>query len=144
MKNRTAKKTHFTKKWHYEGLIIVISLNRPCCLPTINHHHQTSWCFFPNLFDKIYHLVKIENHFPLIPWNQTFDFGRVKDPTWMSQEFSKWLVNGFWNLYIRSTPQPLTVSNEGIQGFPTKNGISLVLTVTGRGVVPSYITVTYL
>ena len=38
--------------------------------------------------------------------------------------------------YFRSTPHPVTVRNEGLQGFPTKNGIILVVTVTGWGVVP--------
>ena len=36
--------------------------------------------------------------------------------------------------YIGSTPHPVTVANEGLQGFPTKNVIILVVTVTGWGV----------
>jgi len=30
------------------------------------------------------------------------------------------------------------VESEGLQGFPTKNGIILVLTVTGWGIPPRY------
>ena len=37
-------------------------------------------------------------------------------------------------LYVGSTPHPVTVANEGLQGFPTKNVIILVVTVTGWGV----------
>ena len=35
-------------------------------------------------------------------------------------------------------PHPETVPNEGLQGFPTKNGIILVVTVTGKGPHPKY------
>ena len=41
-------------------------------------------------------------------------------------------VIGIYNLGI---PPP---SNEGLYGFPTKNGRILVVTVTGWGVVPRY------
>ena len=37
---------------------------------------------------------------------------------------------------LGSTPHPVTVANEGLQGFPIKNVIFLVVTVTGRGVDP--------
>ena len=33
---------------------------------------------------------------------------------------------------------PVTVTNEGLKGFPIKNVIVLVVTVTGWGVVPRY------
>ena len=42
-------------------------------------------------------------------------------------------------VYLRSTPHPVTVTNEGLQGFPTKNGITLVVTVIGWGVDLTYI-----
>ena len=35
-------------------------------------------------------------------------------------------------------PHPETVPNEGLQGFPTKNGIILVVTVTRKGPHPKY------
>ena len=41
------------------------------------------------------------------------------------------------SIYLRSTPHPVTVTNEGLWGFPIKNGIILV--VTGWGVDPKYI-----
>ena len=34
-------------------------------------------------------------------------------------------------IFLRSTPDPVTATNEGLQGFPTKNGIIQVVTVTG-------------
>ena len=41
-------------------------------------------------------------------------------------------------IYFECTPHPETVPNEGLQGFPTKNGIILVVTVTGKGPHPRY------
>ena len=46
--------------------------------------------------------------------------------------------------YLGSTPHPVTVVNEGLQGFPIKSVIILVVTVTGRGVrVDPTNTITY-
>ena len=42
------------------------------------------------------------------------------------------------SLYLGSTPHPVTVANEGFLGFPTKNVIILVVTVTGWGVDLTY------
>ena len=39
---------------------------------------------------------------------------------------------------VRSTPHSVTVTNEGLKGFPIKNVIFPVVTVTGWGVVPRY------
>ncbi len=47
---------------------------------------------------------------------------------------AKLLVSG--RVYLGSTPHPVTVANEGLQGSPTKNVIILVGTVTGRGPHP--------
>ena len=41
---------------------------------------------------------------------------------------------GFPSWYLGSTPHPVTVANEGLQGFPIKNVIILVVTVSGWGV----------
>ena len=41
-------------------------------------------------------------------------------------------------VWFRCTPHPVTVTNEGLKGFPIKHVIVLVVTVTGWGVVPRY------
>ena len=38
---------------------------------------------------------------------------------------------------VRSTPDPVTVANKGLQGFPTRNIILLVATVTGWPINPT-------
>ena len=47
-----------------------------------------------------------------------------------------------WNKHsytLGVSPLPVALANEGFWGFPTKNGIILVVTDTGRGDNPSYI-----
>ena len=47
------------------------------------------------------------------------------------------LLYSLW--YLGSNPQPVTVANEGLWGFPTKNVTILVVTVTGWGVDLRYL-----
>ena len=42
------------------------------------------------------------------------------------------------NIFSLDLPHPVTMVNEGLQGFPIKNVIILVVTVTGWGVDPTY------
>ncbi len=67
--------------------------------------------------------------------------------TWISLDLCRLILGKLSALisatigeYFWSTPQPVTVTNEGLQGFPTKNVIILVVTVTGWGVDPRNIT----
>ena len=47
-----------------------------------------------------------------------------------------WDVFLMFHVYILDFfPHPVTVINEGLSGFPTRNGITLVVTVTGCGAI---------
>ena len=51
---------------------------------------------------------------------------------WEHVSYSHLLFQGFVILkHGWSTPHPVTVTNEGLWGFSTKNGTILVVTVTG-------------
>ncbi len=42
------------------------------------------------------------------------------------------------NIWVGSTPHPVTVANKSVLAFPTENAIILVVTVAGWGVDPTY------
>ena len=56
---------------------------------------------------------------------------------WPNPSFTS-VKSCFHHLHFGCGPFPVTVANKGLQGFPTKNGIILVVTVTGKGPYPTY------